>query len=354
MRVAVIGATGNTGTSLLDLLVDDPAVTEIVGIARRRPQLKLRKTTWVEADMAVDDLVEPLRGADVVVHLGWLFQPERDPDTLWRINVQGTARVFEATAAAGVPALVYASTVAAYSPTQRRWPDKDVVDETWTTGGVPGSFYSREKSYLERVLDLFEQRHPEVRVVRIRPGLVFKREAASGIRRQFLGPFLPNPLVLPRALPLLPDVAGLRFQGVHSRDLGEAYRLAAVGSARGAFNVAADPVLDLPLLARRIGARTVRVSPAMARRLLGLAWRLRLEPTEPGWIDLGLHTPLMDTTRARQELGWTPQRAADDALFELLDGIRLGAGSPTPPLSPTTSGPLRVREVVTGVGGKPA
>lgn len=352
MRVAVVGATGNSGTSLLEVLADDPRVTEIVGIARRRPDLALPKTTWVQADMAADDLVAAFRGADAVVHLGWLFQPERDLQALWRTNVEGSSRVFAATAAAGVPALVYASSVAAYSPTLSPGPAKDVVDEDWPTEGVPGSRYSRQKSAIERRLDAFAQRHPGIRVVRLRPGLVFKREAAAGIRRQFLGPLLPNPLVRPDLLPLVPDVPALRVQGVHSRDLGRAYALAVTGTVAGAFNIAADPVLDLASFARRVKARSVRVPAAALRAVLTAAWRLRLEPTEPGWIELGLRVPLMSTARARDELGWTPRHAADDALFELLDGLREGAGAPTPPLSTATGGPLRVREFLSGIGSR--
>lgn len=352
MRVAVVGATGNSGTSLLEALADDARVARIVGVARRRPQLVVPKTTWVQADMAADDLAPAFRGADAVVHLGWQFQPERDPRALWRTNVEGSSRVFAAAAAAGVPALVYASSVAAYSPTVRPGPAKDIVDEGWPTDGVPGSWYSREKAAIERRLDTFQQRHPGIRVVRLRPGLVFKREAAAGIRRAFLGPLLPNPLVRPELLPLLPDVPALRVQGVHSLDLGRAYALAVTGTVQGAFNIAADPVLDLALVARRIGARPVRVPAGALRGLLAAVWRLRLEPTEPGWIELGLRAPLMSTARARDVLGWTPRHTADDALFELLDGLREGAGAPTPPLSPTTGGPLRVREFLGGIGSR--
>jgi UDP-glucose 4-epimerase len=65
---------------------------------------------------------------------------------------------------------------------------------------------------------------------------------------------------------------------------------------------------------------------------------------------MGLAVPLMDCTRAREQLGWSPRHSAEDAFLELLAGLRDGAGHPTPPLDPATSGPLRVREVLTGVG----
>jgi nucleoside-diphosphate-sugar epimerase len=140
------------------------------------------------------------------------------------------------------------------------------------------------------------------------------------------------------------------LQGVHSRDVGEAYRLAVVGDAGGAFNVAAEPVLDPPELARLLGARTVRVPERLARGAAALSWRLRLQPTPPGWLDLALAVPLLDVTRARTELGWEPARGAGEALLELLDGMREGAGAPTPPLDPATSGPARIRELASGIG----
>jgi UDP-glucose 4-epimerase len=226
------------------------------------------------------------------------------------------------------------------------------VDESWPTNGVRTSFYARQKAEVERILDRFERDRPETRVVRLRPGLIFKREAASGIRRLFAGPFLPSPLLHPRLLPLVPDLPRLRFQAVHSRDIGEAYRLVIVGDARGAFNVAAEPVLDPPELARLLGSRRVRIPERLARAATALTWRLHLQPTPPGWLDLALGVPLLDVSRARAELGWTPRHDAGEALLELLEGLREGAGAPTPPLDPWTGGPARVRELAGGLGSR--
>ena len=348
MRVVVTGATGNVGTAVLRALEGEDRVREVVGLARRRPAWDLPKVTWREADVCRADLAALFAGADAVVHLAWLIQPSRDEGTTHAVNVEGSARVFEAAGAAGVPRLVYASSVGAYSP----GPKDRLVDESWPTGGVPTSFYSRHKSAVERILDSFEAAHPGLRVVRLRPGLIFQREAASEIRRLFAGPFLPGFAVRRSLIPVVPRIERLRFQAVHSHDVGDAYRLAVVeDDAQGAYNVAADPVLDPDTLGELLGARPVPVPPRLLRAAAGLTWRLRLQPTEPGWVDMGLAVPLMDTRRAREELGWTPRHTAADALLALLDGMRDGAGFDTPPLDPATGGPLRAREVFTGVGG---
>jgi nucleoside-diphosphate-sugar epimerase len=346
MRVVVVGATGNVGSSLVRLLAADSRVDSVTGVARRRPRLELPKTTWVVADIAEDDLDPVLREADVAVHLAWLIQPSHDGAALRRVNVDGSARLFDAVARVGVPALVYASSVGAYSP----GPKDRFVDESWPTEGVRTSFYSRHKVEVERLLDAFEAAHPGVRVARLRPGLIFKRSAAAGIRRLFVGPFLPGSAVRPAFVPFVPDVPGLRAQAVHADDVAAAYLEAILRDARGAYNVAAPPPLDATVAARLLQARRVRVPASLARSVVGVTWQLHLHPTPPGWVDLGLAVPLMDTRRAREELGWQPQHTAEDALRELLEGLREGAGESTPPLARRSGGRLRSREISTGVG----
>ena len=348
MRVVVVGASGNIGTSLLAALADETAVDSVLGVSRRRPDLQFPRTEWAEADIRDDDLRPLLRGADAVVHLAWAIQPSRDARALRRTNVWGSARVLRAVAEAGVPALVYSSSVGTYSvgPKDRQ------VDETWPRDGIPTSFYGRHKAEVERLVDLFERESPSVRVVRLRPALVFKRGAASGIRRLFAGPFLPTPLVRRRFVPFVPSHRRLRFQAVHSLDVGDAFRLALTRDVRGAFNLAADPVLDGETLGRLLEARPVRVPGRMLRAAAALTWGLRLQPTPPGWIDLAFGVPLMDTGRARDELGWTPARTASEAFLELMAGLREGSGLETPPLSPETGGPARAGEVAGGVGAR--
>jgi UDP-glucose 4-epimerase len=347
MKVAIIGATGNVGSALIRALERDERVREIVGVARRTPDHVPPKVVWKAADVGKDDLTPVLQGADVVVHLAWLIQPSHDRATTRAVNVEGSRRVFEAAAAAGAGTLVYASSVGAYSP----GPKSPAVDESHPTDGIESSIYSAQKAKVERILDGVEAAHPHMRVVRLRPGLIFQRDAASEIRRYFLGPFIPNVLIRRALLPVVPRTERLVFQAVHADDVAEAYRrVIAERDVRGAFNIAADPVLDPDELGRILGAKPVPVPPRVLRTAADLAWRAHLIPASAGWVDMALGVPVMDTTRARTELGWTPAKTSGEALLELLDGLHSGAGGPTPPLDPAAGGRFRRREVQTGVG----
>jgi nucleoside-diphosphate-sugar epimerase len=349
MRIVVVGATGNLGTSVLRSLEKEESVDSVLGIARRLPGLTVPKVEWAAADVVDDDLVPHFRGADAVALLAWIIQPSRDLTKQWMVNVEGSTRVARAVKEAGVPSLVYASSIGAYSP----GPKDRRVDESWPTGGVLTSYYGRHKAEVERRLDRFEREAPRVRVVRMRPGLVFKKEAAEGIRRLFAGPFFPSALANPALINVVPDIEDLRSQVVHSYDVGEAFRLAFLNEgAHGAFNLATEPVLDAGEIGRILDARPVPVSSWLARAGVGLSWKLRLQAVPPGWLDLARQVPIMDTTKARTKLGWTPQYSADEALLELIEGLRSASGLDTPPLSSRTSGPFRIREILTGVGGR--
>lgn len=348
MRVVVTGASGNVGTSVLEALADEPEVESIVGLARRVPDADFPKVEWVGADVTESELTPIFSGADAVIHLAWAIQPSRNEAVTERINVGGTRQVLDAVARAGVETLVYASSVGAYSP----GPKQRRVDESWPVDGIPTSFYSRHKAAVETLLDAFERREPAVRVVRLRPGLIFKSEAASEIRRLFAGPFLPGFLVQKRLIPVMPRVPRLRFQAVHSRDVGDAYRRALVRDVHGAFNIAAEPEIGVEELCEFFGARNVPLPAGVLRGAASLSWKLRLQPSSPGWIDLALGVPTMDTSRAREQLGWEPTKTSLEALSDLLEGMRHAEGAPTPPLEATAGGPLRVRELVTGVGQK--
>jgi nucleoside-diphosphate-sugar epimerase len=89
-------------------------------------------------------------------------------------------------------------------------------------------------------------------------------------------------------------------------------------------NLVAEPVITPRVLAGLLGGRHVAIPPRLLRLLANVSWRLRLQPTPPGWVDLALTAPLLDATRARTELGWDPVFDAEETLQALVRGIGEG------------------------------
>ena len=342
MRVVVVGASGNVGTALLRALRDEGTVTGVVGIARRVPTTvppaPYDIARWAQVDLGaqgpdgpvVDQLVHAFIGADAVVLLSWALQPTHQRDVRRRTNVDGARRAIQAVVQAGVPHLVVASSVGAYSPA-----DDDVPHgEDWPTDGVRSSDYSVDKVAVERLLDEAQVLHPDLRIARVQPALIFQRGAGSAIERYFLGPALPA-AALRWPLPVLPWPRGFRLQAVHADDVAQVYRAIVTGRYAGAFNVAAPDVLRGPEVASVVSrGRCLEVPVGAARAAVTVGWSLRAVAVSPGWVDLAQAVPLLDTARVRADLGWQPRWTAVEALADLVHGMAHGSGTASPPMRP--------------------
>nr|WP_282442610.1 MULTISPECIES: NAD-dependent epimerase/dehydratase family protein [unclassified Micrococcus] len=318
---------------MLERLHRAPEVTRVVGVSRRGPDRAgppYDGVEWHRLDIAdpasAPELEEVLRGADAVVDLVWVIRPNRDRAHLRAVNVVGNERVFRAAAAAGVPHLVYASSVGAYGP----GPKDAAVDESHPTTGVPTSHYAAQKAEVESILDRVEEGSPEMLVTRLRPGLIFQAAAGPEIKDYFLGDLVPGRLVARLRTPLLPFPAGLRFQALTAQDVAEAYWQVIAHRAGGPFNVAADPVLDAHTMGTALEAKRILELPmGLFRTLASLTYRARLQPTDPGWLDMAAAVPVMDTSALRRATDWRPTTDAREAVRLVLDHLdgREGLGN---------------------------
>ena len=340
MRVVVVGASGNVGSAVLRRLRVD-ASTEVVGISRHVPPPGSPSPfdgAWHSVDVSrpgsVRDLTAAFAGADAVVNLAWLLQPNHDERVLAATNIDGLKHVLMAVAAAGVPQVVVASSVGAYSP----GPKRRRVDESWPTGGIATSHYSRHKAVVERILDRFEQEHADVAVARLRPGLVMQAGTGEELRALFMGGLVPVRWLGRVRVPVVPLPSRAIAQVVHADDLADAVARIVETRAAGPFNIAAEPVIGPDEVARSVGGRALRVRAAPVRALVALAWRLRLVAADPGWLDIAVSVPVMSTERARAELGWAPTRDSVGALEEV---VRAVGARDTTPGSPHLAAPRR-------------
>ena len=343
LKVAVTGASGNVGTALLRrLTAPGSGVAEVRGLARRQPPdvAPYAGVRWRLTDLgdvtSEDVLPEFLDGVDAVVHLSWARQPGRRPEQLRRVNVEGSRRVARAAAAAGVAHVVHMSSIGAYAPGavgQR-------VTEDWPTTGVPSSQYSRDKAEAERAVRKVMSRHPGTTLTVVRPTLVLQPEAGSEIGRYFLGPLLfeaarrlPGPVA--RRLPL--PLPGLAVSFVHADDVADALERMLDRRVPGPFNLAAEPLMNADTLARALGTVRVPVPAFVLRTAVSAAFTAHVIPTEPGWLDMGIGLPALNTERARKLLDWTPVHPGDEVLAEFVAALGRGEGGPGPLLRPAAA-----------------
>jgi nucleoside-diphosphate-sugar epimerase len=321
LTVAVTGPTGTFGEGLVPLLQADDRVRRVVGIARR--PFDPAERGWTKMEYRRGDvrdtgaLQEAFAGADVVVHLAFLITGNASRQTTRAINVDGTLNAFRAAAAAGARRFVYASSVAAYG----FHPDNPVgMTEEWPVRPASRLFYAQEKAELEHLLQEEAGRHPEVGLYLLRPPVVLGPHTV-GAKDLLPGPLAPLgrrlaeqgtrrlPVPVPVAVPALP------LQFVHEDDVGQALLQCVVAAGPpGAYNIAGDGVLTAADVAREYGAIPLPLPAAPAQLAARAVSRLPFLPPVAEWVEAASHPAIMDTTKAREELGWRPRYTGLEAL----------------------------------------
>ncbi|MGZ4508202.1 MAG: NAD-dependent epimerase/dehydratase family protein [Blastococcus sp.] len=320
LTVAVTGPTGTFGSGLIPLLQDDDRIARIIGIARRPFDPAARG--WTKMEYRQGDVRDPaaleeaFRGADVVVHLAFLITGGATRETIRSINVDGTLNVFRAAAAAGVERFVYASSVAAYG---FHADNPERIPEDWPVRPAARLFYAQEKAELEHLLAAEAAEAPGVAVYLLRPPIVLGPNVL-GAKDVLPAPFadlgrrlLGRPRRLPVPIPLLAPEIPIQF--IHEDDVGRALLLCIVAAGPpGAYNIAGSGIVTAADVVREFGGVPVRIPGGPVQAAARVMARLPFLPPAAEWVEAFSRPALMDTRKARDELGWEPEYSGLEAL----------------------------------------
>ena len=324
LTVAVTGPTGTFGAGLVPLLQEDDRISRVIGMARRPFDPAERGWTKMEYRQGdvrdPDALREAFAGADVVVHLAFLISGNASRETIRAINVDGTLNVFRAAAAAGARRFVYASSVAAYG---FHADNPELIDEDWPVRPAARLFYAQEKAELEDLLHREARTAPQLALYLLRPPVVLGPNAV-GAKDVLPGPLAPlgrrlfgRPRRLPVPFPMV--VPEHPLQLIHEEDVGRALQLCVVGAGPpGAYNIAGEGVVTAADVAREFGVLPIRVPAGPGQAAARAMSRLPFLPPVAEWIEAASRPAIMDTTRAREQLGWRPRYTGLEALQDTL------------------------------------
>ncbi len=328
LTVAVTGPTGTFGSGLMPLLQADSRIGRVTGVARRpfdpaaRGWTKLHYRRGDVRDSAT--LTAAFAGADVVVHLAFMVTGAETPGEVRRTNVGGTLNAYRAAAAAGARRFVYASSVAAYG---FHGDNPAEITEDWPVRPAARLFYARQKAEIEQLLSAEAAGPGQPALYLLRPCIVVGPHTV-GAKSLLPGPLAPlgvrladamtrfrPPVPVPVAAPELP------LQLVHEHDVGSALLLCAVGAGPpGAYNIAADGIVTPADIIRALGLFPVPLPAGPAQSAAKLLTMLPALPGVAGWAEAVSRPVIMNTTRAKDVLGWAPRFTALQALRDALRG----------------------------------
>jgi 2-alkyl-3-oxoalkanoate reductase len=334
-RALVTGATGMLGSYIVERLVAEGwGVRALVrpgsGPSASSAWLDDLGAQRVEGRLEdAQSLAEAAAGCDVVFHAAAVIGAGGSWTDFRRGNVEGTAHVANAAAAAGAR-LVHVSSTAVYG--RERYRSKPTDEEVRLRELPPQDVYGRSKQEAEALV-LAAHRSGRVWAAVVRPPVMYGRRD-----RQF-APRIGA--VLQRGL--FPRIAGGRttLTVVHASSVAEGAVLAATSDVAGGqvYLLANDyPVTTTDLvrcaadgLGRRIWAPSVPASVGQAG-FAALAWGLRaggrrdLARHAAGTLDMLTRDNPFTSERARRELGWAPSGCRDALLADAFRWWRANGG----------------------------
>lgn len=253
-----------------------------------------------------EDLREACDGMDVVLHNVAQVPLAKDRDLFWSVNVVGTANLLVAARDAGVHKIVHTSSSAIFGI-----PESNPVFEE--TPGRPLEDYGRAKLAAEVVCQEAVAGGQDVTIVRPRTILGHGRLGIMAILFEFVADGAPVFVI---------GSGDNRYQFVHADDLADACLRAAMRTGPAIYNIGADEfgtmrqTLETLVVHAGTGSAVRSLPSGLAQFAMKTLAGVGQAPFAPYHWMLYAESLWFDTTRAHEELGWTPKHSNTSALID--------------------------------------
>ncbi|MBX0331204.1 NAD-dependent epimerase/dehydratase family protein [Oscillochloris sp. ZM17-4] len=302
------GVGGLLGARVARRLCDEDGVA-VLGLSRCEPPAPVGRAEWLVARLSGLQLVELLQAeqVDTVIHLDFAGadSPGEGHEAAVQQNVLGTMELLGACAKAGVSQVVIRSHSGVYGASPL---NPALIDEGRPIARRGLSGLLRDMAEVEVFVAEFAAQHPDLRIATLRMA-------------HMVGGW--SPLMEYFAQPSPRTIIGFdpSLQLLHIDDAVEAVALAALARCSGAFNLAADDAICISQAIRLSGQQPMPTFEGMIVPSATIGDRSKLRP----WpLDMAFlrHGCIIDTRRARDELGWAPAHSAADMIraAQQLDG----------------------------------
>ena len=304
MRILLTGSSGYLGSHLVPLLLNDPDVSEVIGIDLAPSQVRTHpKWVPVREDIRSPHIRSLFKDVDCLIHLAFIVRNIHDDSRAQAINLGGAQNVLEAARSFPVRRILFTSSAAVYGCL----PENPLyITEDRPLRPDPGHVYSACKVRIEESLNRFQEEKREAAVTVLRPVLV-------------MGPGADNSLVNLFRRNLLLSVRGHDplVQAVHVQDMARALHLAVQKAVPGTFNVAAPDALSVSEICRLFRIRQVKLPKPVFLLLLRVLYEGRISRIPPESATRFLYSMTVDATRFQNAFQWKPAYTTQRCLAEL-------------------------------------
>lgn len=315
-RVAVTGAAGYVGRTLIDRLAREAAVERILALdVRPLPAESAREPVVFERHDVTRPFGALLREhrIDALTHLAYVMRPSRDRESARRVNVDGAASVLASCEEAGVRHMLYLGSTSVYGAHADNPP---LLDEEAPPRPPRGFQYSEDKVVAERLIAEFAANRPDFSAAVLRACPALGPSADNFIASAFTKPFLVGA-----------SGHDPQMQLVHEDDLAEAMVRCLLSRVSGTYNLAGDGLIRWSEMASMFGRRVLWMPGPVLRLLVGASWALRLQSdSPPSGLGFITHSWAASNDKAKRELDIRPRHTSREAWAAFASRERGGAG----------------------------
>ncbi len=313
--IAVLGASGFKGRTLVQELEKDPSIKKLLILDRKKPSFELKKAKFYK--VALTDTLVDVRLSEIfkeenvhtVVHMAFPTTPPRHPGLAHEIISVGTMYLCNACADAKVKKVILSSNTDLYGAL----PDNPnfLTEDSPTRGGFKNR-YLADKIDAERSVLKLAHKHPEMIVTILRSTHV-------------LGPTIQSYKTRYLSRPIILTILGYDplVQFIHEKDVITAFRLAIQKDCPGIFNIVGRGVLPLSRVIRLAGKINMPMPEMVAKNLVQLLWYANMSPAPASYLNFLKYLCIADGEKAEKVLGFYPRYSTREALLSFVGAERL-------------------------------
>lgn len=264
--------------------------------------------TLPTADAILADIFrrEEVRG---LVHLAFLSYPKRDATYMHELQVIGTLHLLHASAAQQLDKIVVKSSAMTYGAKPL---NPNYLTESHALRGGNRYRWVQDMVEVEGLLERYRRKHEKARVISLRFAPI-------------LGPTVHNWITEAVERPAIMTLLGFDplWQLVHEEDAVSAILRAVQADADGPFNVAGSGILPLSSMIYLAGRVNIPVAHPVAYPMVAAMWLAGLSPVPSEHLDYIRYLWAVDTTRAEEQLDFTPTYSTRETLEQFAGAQRL-------------------------------
>jgi UDP-glucose 4-epimerase len=313
--VLVTGACRFLGGYLTARLAQNPLINHVIAVDAIAPSKdllrRMGRAEFVRADIRNPFIAKVIRNGDVdtVVHAAAASYSPRSGGraALKELNVMGAIQLFAACQKApSLRRVILKSTSEVYGSTSR---DPVLFTEDTSARRPPGEGFARDSIDIEGYARGLGRRRPDIAVTILRLA-------------NMIGPAMDTALSRYLAGPVVPTVVGhdARLQLLHEQDALGALERATMAGKAGTFNIGAPGIIMMSQAIRRAGRIPLPVPRIGLWAADSLVRATRYTELDREQLDYLSYGRVMDTSRMRNDLGYSPKWSTAEAFDDYVRG----------------------------------